>query len=154
MKRLSIAVLLGACSLGFLAQAQGVGEAKAERRTGPAGAFKKLDINQDGFVSRAEASAYPRLQKEFDGIDRDRDGRLSPTELQEFRSARRKDHGDRQRTGFRQLDKDGDGFLSHAEIGGRPELQKRFNEIDSNQDQKLSRDEMRAARRSHRETKS
>lgn len=122
---------------------------------------KKLDLNGDGFVSREEAKGDPGLERRFGRIDANNDGRLSQDELKTFRErreARREDkqrsqddekHGDKpdDERGFAAIDADKDGFLTRKEIKGRPELQKRFQEIDSNNDNRLSREEMRAARR-------
>ena len=41
-----------------------------------------LDKNNDGFVSREEASGVPTLAKVFDKFDRNRDGKLDRTELE------------------------------------------------------------------------
>ena len=41
-----------------------------------------LDKDNDGFVSRAEASGVPTLIKVFDQFDRNRDGKLDRAELE------------------------------------------------------------------------
>lgn len=46
-------------------------------------AFRKLDADRDGFVSRREAAAQPEVAANFDRADRNRDGRL---DLEEFKS--------------------------------------------------------------------
>ena len=38
----------------------------APNQYGPAPAFKQLDINHDGYISRGEAEAYPPLFNDFD----------------------------------------------------------------------------------------
>jgi hypothetical protein len=43
-------------------------------------ALQALDQNRDGAISRAEAAAVPRLVLDFNRIDGDRDGRLTPAE--------------------------------------------------------------------------
>lgn len=43
--------------------------------------FNSFDANKDGYVSRQEAGTSPLLASQFDQLDRDRDGRLSPEEL-------------------------------------------------------------------------
>jgi hypothetical protein len=40
-----------------------------------------LDKDRDGFVSRAEAAGVPELVKNFDRLDRNRDGKLDEREL-------------------------------------------------------------------------
>ena len=48
---------------------------------GDADKFAKLDRNQDGFVSLAEAGADVRLADQFANLDTDGDGQLSKAEL-------------------------------------------------------------------------
>lgn len=43
--------------------------------------FKSFDANQDGYISRQEAATSPLLARQFDQLDTDGDGRLSPQEL-------------------------------------------------------------------------
>jgi Ca2+-binding EF-hand superfamily protein len=47
--------------------------------------ISKLDTNQDGMISRAEASGYPRLAKAFSRIDVNKDEQLSRDELRAFK---------------------------------------------------------------------
>ncbi len=49
------------------------------------------------------------------------------------------------------LDTNHDNFLSRQEVQGRPWLEKHFNRIDTNADQLLSTDELKAARNKIRE---
>ena len=45
------------------------------------------DANQDGFIDKAEADAkLPRVAKNFDKLDANRDGRLSPEEFRAMAS--------------------------------------------------------------------
>ncbi len=48
--------------------------------------FRSADANRDGFLTRDELSQFPFIAREFQRVDSDRDGRLSP---QEFLRARR-----------------------------------------------------------------
>lgn len=43
-------------------------------------AFKQLDIDGDGAVSKAEASGHAQLMNAFDRADKDHDGKLSRAE--------------------------------------------------------------------------
>ena len=45
-------------------------------------AFRKLDTDGDGWISRKEAAAHPEVAANFDKADRDRDGRLSLVEFE------------------------------------------------------------------------
>ncbi len=45
-------------------------------------AFRRLDIDKDGFISRQEAAAQPEVAANFDKADSDRDGRLSFEEFE------------------------------------------------------------------------
>ena len=45
------------------------------------GMFKKLDTDGDGRISRAEAQAAPRLAANFDAIDANHDGFITPDEM-------------------------------------------------------------------------
>lgn len=46
--------------------------------------FDAMDSDGDGSISRGEAQANPTLSGEFDGVDRNRDGRLDRTELADW----------------------------------------------------------------------
>lgn len=43
--------------------------------------FNMLDVNHDGYIDRQEAAKSPTLQKAFDRIDADLDGRLDEREF-------------------------------------------------------------------------
>lgn len=43
-------------------------------------AFAALDANRDGYIDRDEAGEAPDVFADFDRIDRDGDGRISPAE--------------------------------------------------------------------------
>lgn len=172
MKSLVFAAGTIACCMAALAQVPPVTVQKPAPHFQRGVEPKQLDLNGDGFVSREEAKGDPGLDRGFGRFDSNKDGRLSQDELKVFRERRqarreeiqrRKDaekskdrgahqerdgeQGRRGERGFAGLDTNKDGFLMRDEIKGRPELQKRFQEIDSNHDNRLSREELRAARR-------
>jgi Ca2+-binding EF-hand superfamily protein len=45
-------------------------------------AFRKLDANEDGWISRTEAAARREVAAAFPGADKNRDGRLSFAEFE------------------------------------------------------------------------
>jgi hypothetical protein len=171
MKNLVLAASLLACSLALFAQTPSAGQPRPEPPTRHGMDITKIDINADGFISRDEAKAHRGLERGFARIDSNGDGKLSPDEMAAFRAQRMEQmerrrqeqakgrnegqaHGPGGAGGrYSRLDADGDGFITRDEAAGRPVLQKRFDEIDTNKDQRLSREELRAARRQHREPK-
>lgn len=48
------------------------------------GLMKRLDANQDGVISQAEAAAHPKLAQRFQEIDRNGDQRLEKAEFARF----------------------------------------------------------------------
>ncbi len=49
-------------------------------------AFKKLDLDGDGSISKAEAAGNEKLMNGFDDADKDRDGKLSRSEYENLGS--------------------------------------------------------------------
>jgi uncharacterized protein HemX len=72
--KLAKAVLVGVSALAL-----GTGSALADRPKNDPG-FNKLDSNNDGYLSRAEAAKNPYLAKNFKQVDKNGDGKLSRTE--------------------------------------------------------------------------
>jgi len=50
-------------------------------------AFRRLDRDHDGFITREDARSWPELSSAFDRFDTDRDGRLSWTDFDAFEHA-------------------------------------------------------------------
>jgi hypothetical protein len=46
-------------------------------------AFQTIDANRDGALSRAEVSAFPRIERHFERLDANRDGTVSPAEFEQ-----------------------------------------------------------------------
>lgn len=55
---------------------------RAEMKEKAAARFKSADKNGDGFLSKDEAAALPRLARHFDDLDTNKDGMLTPEEIE------------------------------------------------------------------------
>jgi len=66
---------------------KGMGPGTGKHDRGGA-AFKKADKDNDGTLDRNEAKAMPRVSKNFDAIDVDKDGTVSLEEVHTFMKAR------------------------------------------------------------------
>lgn len=106
--------------------------------------IKAADTNGDGFISKSEAAALPRIAERFDQIDANRDGQVSFDELRAFHAAHRGAHGARM---LKSVDTDGDGKVSKAEALAAAAA--RFDKADANKDGFLTVEEMKAARHGH-----
>ena len=122
--------------------------------------FRELDSNGDNYVTPAE---WPLERAKFDLVDRDRDGRLSRSELLTPNVVRDRDELNAR---LRQADANRDGFLSPAERQRAADAanaaanrararentwnpratvqdQRRFESLDRNRDNRLERRELR-----------
>ena len=75
------------------ASASGGSTAKAPPSSDKEATFRRLDIDGDGFVSKAEAAGHEAVTVGFDRADRNRDGKLSFAEYDSIgkpRPARKK----------------------------------------------------------------
>jgi Ca2+-binding EF-hand superfamily protein len=120
--------------------------AYAQAQAQPAASEKKrhakLDVNNDGQISREEAARHGRLAERFEQLDSNRDGQLSRDEIQ---SAQR--GGNKSR--FSEVDANADGMIDRSEAAKHGKLAERFDVIDANKDGKLSKEELRAYRATH-----
>lgn len=107
-----VAMLLLACALPMAANAQ-------VQRTGDY--LSKMDGDGDGRVSLPEYQDW--LGYAFDGMDRDRDGVLSPQEQPGGRGQplTRVEHRARLAERFRKQDGNRDGFLNARELAAPPQ---------------------------------
>lgn len=105
--------------------------------------LKAADTNADGMISRQEAATLPRIAKNFDAIDANRDNQVTTEELHAFHKQQRADH-------WKRLDTDGDGRVSKTEAqANAPRLFEHFSQVDANGDGFLTAEEMKGARRHH-----
>ena len=87
--------------------------------------FDAYDKNNDGVITRSEATGHPVLTKRFNAIDKDDDGRISRTEWLASRTkaktnAARKP-ANSQDARFNSLDRNKDGVLNRSEARGHLE---------------------------------
>jgi Ca2+-binding EF-hand superfamily protein len=122
------------------------------KRGGRHGGVAKLDTDNDGRISRAEAAASPRgkgkLLEHFAAIDANNDGYLVRTELrawyERMRPQREAERTQRFNARFTAADLNRDGKLSRVEVGEKmPRLAGRFAWMDDNKDGFLSQEELR-----------
>jgi Ca2+-binding EF-hand superfamily protein len=84
---LPLAILLGAVSLTAFAQANNDQRARVVQEL--RSRFAKADTDGDGWLTRDEAKAMPRVASHFDDIDVDRDGKVSMEEIGRYLAAQR-----------------------------------------------------------------
>lgn len=113
------------------------------------GDMSKLDTDNDGRISRAEAAGRDRLAGNFAAIDADSDSYLTRGELQAYharmRPQREAERAQRFEARFAEADLNRDGRLSRGEVDEKmPRLAERFNWLDDNRDGFLGRDELQS----------
>lgn len=114
--------------------------------------FRQADTDGNGMLSRAEiGKAMPYLAGAFERIDANNDGQVSRAELAAWKKAQRSGRRANAAEGFRHADADGDGAISRDEAGKHaPRLARRFDAIDADRDGKLTQEELRAYREAKR----
>ncbi|SNT13873.1 EF hand [Sphingomonas laterariae] len=106
----------------------------AMAQSAPAGAaekFKAVDTNGDGTLSREEWKAAGRRDRGFNYVDADKDGKITPAELQAEK--------------FKAVDTNGDGTLSREEWKAAGRRDRGFNYVDADKDGKITPAELQTA---------
>ena len=116
-----------------------------------------LDTDGDGFASMDEVMAiYPTFDATFfDDVDTNDDGRWAPEEVNTSEAqtilsryeARPESGGSAETLGVEDIDTDGDGFASYIELSAAyPGFEQNFfDDIDTNDDNRVSPEEMNTA---------
>lgn len=73
---------------GSKKEASASGGATAQSGADKAAAFKSLDLDGDGMVSKAEAAGHAEVTLAFDRADRNRDGKLTLAEYERYGKAK------------------------------------------------------------------
>ena len=148
LKPALIALLIAVPPLSLAAQDNPAGS-----RTRFGEHFRKADADGSGTLSRTEAEkGAPRLARQFDAIDANRDGQIAPEEIRVWRRKAKGEQRARREAApakfdrhFAGADADGDGALSRAEAQkSMPRVAKKFERIDADHDGRITREEMRA----------
>ena len=85
------------------------------------------------------------VDRQFAAIDADRNGTISRAEFGRYAAARIARQDGEFDIAFRSLDADGDGKVSKTEARANPPLAQHFGDVDTNNDQSISRAELHAA---------
>ena len=107
----------------------------------------RADRDGSGTLSRDEVRAgAPRLLDQFDNIDVNHDGELSPQEIRSWSRSHARQRGRDGRTAlaahFMRADADGNGLLSRDEAAAHlPRMAAKFDRIDANHDGVITVDE-------------
>jgi Ca2+-binding EF-hand superfamily protein len=113
-------------------------------------AFKQADKDNDGTLDKEEAKSMPRVSKNFDAIDSDKDGTVSLDEIHAAMKNMKKGMHAKGKAAFEKADKDADGTLDKEEAQAMPRVSKNFDAIDADHDGTVSLDEIHAYMKSKR----
>lgn len=127
-------------------------------RPSPDQIIEHLDANNDGKLDISEAEKAPNghLSQNFNDMDANQDGHIDKDELtngiqKRKRNSKTKEH----RKSLKEMDLNEDGMLDEIELTSaeNTHLLNHFSEIDTNSDQLLSKEELKASRKLLKEKK-
>ncbi len=115
--------------------------------------FDKLDLNKDASISKEEASGNQRFSYNFDKMDGNEDGGITRDEMKTFKASQKKSDPKKgsKKDEFREkkveMDTNRDGRISRGEASktGNERFMARFDQMDTNNDDFISLDEIKAA---------
>jgi Ca2+-binding EF-hand superfamily protein len=118
-----------------------------DHHTHMADTFRAADSDGNGSLDREEAKTLPRVAKNFERLDTDKDGAVSQEELaagmKRMHGKSRKMHR-KAMAAFQKADADQDGTLDRSEAAAMPRVARNFEAIDTDGSGTVSLAEMRA----------
>ena len=101
--------------------------------------FNQVDTNRDGAISKSEFNAYQ--SKQFKRMDANGDGKISHDEMDAGHKKRPNNAATHLDKRFQAADANNDGGLDREEAKEMPMLTMYFDEVDSNKNGKVTRQE-------------
>lgn len=155
MNKYFIAVLaLGISGWVLAAEASAKKEGCTKSKMDSTQHFQRLDQDGSGSISLEEAKSHPRLAKDFEAVDTNKDGQVTEAEYRTHAQQHREQHRAKAKTEMKarwdKADANGDGALSRDEAQASPHLAKKFDAIDADKNGQISQEEIAEYMKSHR----
>lgn len=153
-KYLTMLLALGLSSAVMGAEPPANAESGAKPHRDAKQHFQRLDKDGNGSISREEAKAHPRMEKDFDAMDTNKDGQVTEAEYRDYAKTRMEQYREKAKTEMKarwdKADTNGDGMLSREEAKASPHIAKHFDEIDADKNGQVSEQEVADFMKSHR----